>query len=83
MGDNPERGGFIDPKELQAAMSSLGFETDEELLKNLINQAEQNGDGKISFEEFLDLMTVKKENIQKKESLQELFALFDPLDGYI
>lgn len=64
-------------------MSSLGFETDEELLKNLINQAEQNGDGKISFEEFLDLMTVKKENIQKKESLQELFALFDPLDGYI
>lgn len=40
-------------------MASMGFQVDTELIKLMVMSADkQNNDGKINFEEFLDMMTV-------------------------
>lgn len=55
-------------------MASLGFATDEQLLNNLIEIAQTNKvDGRIDFEEFLDLMTVRLSDVKSKENLKEVF----------
>lgn len=49
--------GTIDPKELRAAMQSLGFETKNQTIYQMIQDIDKDGDGDIDFDEFLDLMT--------------------------
>ena len=49
--------GTIDPKELRAAMQSLGFETKNQTNYQMIQDIDKDGDGDIDFDEFLDLMT--------------------------
>ncbi|CAD8158849.1 unnamed protein product [Paramecium pentaurelia] len=72
-------GGEIDPRELKTVMASLGFAADEQLLNNLIEIAQTNKkDGKIDFDEFLDLMTVRLSDIKSKENLKEVFDLLKP-----
>ncbi|CAD8070022.1 unnamed protein product [Paramecium sonneborni] len=74
-------GGEIDPRELKTVMASLGFATDEQLLNNLIDIAQTNkNDGKIDFDEFLDLMTVRLSDIKSRENLKEVFDLLKPND---
>lgn len=47
----------IDPKELRAAMQSLGFETKNQTIYQMVQDIDKDGDGDIDFDEFLDLMT--------------------------
>ena len=49
--------GMIDPKELRAAMQSLGFETKNQTIYQMIQDIDKDGDGDVDFDEFLDLMT--------------------------
>jgi len=49
--------GTIDPKELRAAMQSLGFETKNQTIYQMIQDIDKDGDGDVDFDEFLDLMT--------------------------
>jgi Ca2+-binding EF-hand superfamily protein len=57
-------------------MASLGFATDEHLLNNLIEIAQTNkADGRIDFEEFLDLMTVRLSDVKSRDNLKEVFQL--------
>lgn len=51
--------GTIDPKELKAAMQSLGFEAKNQTIYQMIGDIDKDGSGSIDFDEFLDMMTAK------------------------
>ena len=51
--------GTIDPKELKAAMQSLGFEAKNQTIYQMIADIDKDGNGAIDFDEFLDMMTAK------------------------
>ncbi|KAH8069709.1 Ca2-binding protein [Aureococcus anophagefferens] len=48
--------GTIDPKELKAAMQSLGFEAKNQTIYQMIGDIDKDNSGTIDFEEFLDMM---------------------------
>ena len=51
--------GTIDPKELKAAMQSLGFEAKNQTIYQMIADIDKDGSGSIDFDEFLNMMTAK------------------------
>ena len=57
--DNSTITGTIDPKELKAAMQSLGFEAKNQTIYQMIADIDKDGNGTIDFDEFLDMMTAK------------------------
>lgn len=71
-----ESSGKIDTKELKVAIRALGFEPKKEEIKKMIAEIDK-GDGKISFEDFLDIMTVKMADKDTKEEIMKAFKLFD------
>jgi len=48
--------GAIDPKELKAAMQSLGFEANNQMIYEMISDFDKDGNSSIDIEEFADLM---------------------------
>ncbi|MCQ2816752.1 MAG: EF-hand domain-containing protein [archaeon] len=80
--------GMIDPKELKAAMQSLGFDTKNPTIYELIAdldtpEAEKNGG--ISFDTFIDAINSKLGDKESKEGIRRIFALFidDPNEDTI
>lgn len=69
--------GMIDTKELKVAIRALGFEPKKEEIKKMIAEIDKDGSGKISFEDFLQLMTVKMAEKDSKEEILKAFRLFD------
>ena len=69
--------GTIDPKELKAAMQSLGFEAKNQTIYQMIADIDKDGSGNINFDEFLDMMTAKMSDKDTKEDIQKVFNLFD------
>ena len=67
--------GTIDPKELQAAMNSLGFEkkspTVYEMVSGLVDE------GEVNFERFLDAISDKLGNRESRDGINRIFDLFD------
>lgn len=70
-------GGTIDPKELRAAMRSLGLETKNQTVYQMIQDIDKDAKGEIDFDEFLDLMTSKLAGSDTEEDVQKIFQLFD------
>jgi centrin-1 len=70
-------GGTIDPKELRAAMRSLGLETKNQTVYQMIQEIDKDSKGEIDFDEFLDLMTSKLAGSDTEEDIQKIFNLFD------
>jgi Ca2+-binding EF-hand superfamily protein len=68
--------GSIDPKELKAAMHSLGFERKSPTVFEMISELEERG-REIYFEEFLDAISNKLGNRETKEGIDRIFDLFD------
>ena len=71
--------GSIDPRELKAAMQSLGFESKNPTIYQMIAELENNGSS-IDFETFLDAITSKLGDKETKEGIKKIFALFDDDD---
>ncbi|NWX88956.1 CETN2 protein, partial [Nothoprocta pentlandii] len=85
--------GNIDVKELKArkrpwkqagqttlfcvAMRALGFEPKKEEIKKMISDIDKEGTGKISFNDFLAVMTQKMAEKDSKEEILKAFKLFD------
>ena len=69
--------GTIDPKELRAAMQSLGFEAKNATIYQMIGDIDKDGSGSIDFEEFLDMMTAKMSDKDSREDINKVFNLFD------
>ncbi|XP_055272784.1 centrin-1 [Moschus berezovskii] len=69
--------GTIDVKELKVAMRALGFEPRKEEMKRMIADVDKEGTGKISFNDFLAVMTQKMAEKDTKEEILKAFRLFD------
>lgn len=69
--------GVIDIKELKVAIRALGFEPKKEEIKKMIADIDKDGSGKLSFADFLSLMTVKMAEKDTKEEILKAFRLFD------
>eukprot|EP01071_Lankesteria_metandrocarpae_P004080 Lankesteria_metandrocarpae@DN3357_c0_g1_i2.p1 len=69
--------GRIDPKELKAAMQSLGFESKNPTIYRMIADLDSHGKSSVDFEEFLDAITSKLGDKESRDGIQKIFALFD------
>ncbi|XP_006901350.1 PREDICTED: centrin-1 [Elephantulus edwardii] len=69
--------GTIDVRELKVAMRALGFEPRKEEMKKMIADVDKEGTGKISFNDFLAVMTQKMSEKDTKEEILKAFRLFD------
>jgi centrin-1 len=69
--------GTIDPKELKAAMQSLGFETKNPTIYQMFADLDRECHGPIDFERFLDGITSKLGDRESKEGIAKIFNLFD------
>lgn len=71
-----EGSGMIDPRELKAAMHSLGFEKKSPTVYEMICELEERGT-EVDFDEFLDAISNKLGNRETKEGIDRIFDLFD------
>lgn len=70
--------------ELKAAMTSLGFESKNQTIYQMISDLDADGSGQIDFEEFLELMTARVSDKDTRENIRKIFNLFDDEKvGYI
>ena len=76
--------GRITATELGIVMRSLGQRPTETELKNMVTLVDQDGNGTIEFNEFLNMMSRKMKETDKEEELKEAFRVFDRNgDGFI
>ena len=68
--------GKIDPKELKAAMHSLGFEKKSPTVYEMICDLEERGN-EVDFDEFLEAIGSKLGNRETREGIERIFDLFD------
>ncbi len=71
-----EGSGTIDPRELKAAMHSLGFEKKSPTVYEMICDLEDKGND-CDFDEFLDAISSKLGNRETKDGIDRIFDLFD------
>jgi len=69
--------GTIDPKELKAAMQSLGFDSKNPTVYQMIAELDRDVTGAIDFEDFLDAITSKLGDKETRDGISKIFALFD------
>ena len=70
--------GVIDPRELKAAMQSLGFEAKNPTIYAMIAELDTHENaGGINFDQFLDAITDKLGNKESREGIARIFELFD------
>lgn len=60
-------------------MKSLGFETKNQVIYNLVASVDENSSGEIDFDEFLKLISSKIGDVSSddKESIRKVFDLYD------
>src|SRR5574343_1701559 len=68
--------GTIDPKELRAAMQSLGFESKNPTIYAMIADLDRLGSA-IDFDTFLDAITDKLGDKESRSGIEKIFDLFD------
>ncbi|CAD8134629.1 unnamed protein product [Paramecium octaurelia] len=68
--------GRVDPRELKAAMQSLGFDQKNPTIFNMIAELENEGTD-IDFDQFLDAITSKLGNRENRDGINKIFDLFD------
>ena len=69
--------GYISSKELGDCLRSLGYHLEEKQLKELMNDFDTNKDGKIEFQEFYHVVSVRMKNPLTEDELREAFEMFD------
>jgi len=70
-------GGFISSLELGQVMRTFGWSPTESELQELISEIDQDGNGEISFNEFVWLMTRELHDDEIEDEIREAFRCFD------
>ncbi|XP_066587149.1 calmodulin-like isoform X2 [Prorops nasuta] len=69
--------GTITMAELGVVMRSLGQRPSETELRDMVNEVDQDGNGTIEFNEFLQMMSKKMKGADGEDELREAFRVFD------
>ncbi|XP_063228302.1 calmodulin-A-like [Bacillus rossius redtenbacheri] len=69
--------GTITMAELGVVMRSLGQRPSETELRDMVNEVDQDGNGTIEFNEFLQMMSKKMRGAESGDELREAFRVFD------
>ncbi|XP_055682758.1 calmodulin-A-like isoform X4 [Lutzomyia longipalpis] len=69
--------GTITMAELGVVMRSLGQRPTETELRDMVNEVDQDGNGTIEFNEFLQMMSKKMKGADGEDELREAFRVFD------
>jgi len=76
--------GQVTSTELGTVMRSLGQNPTEGELRDMVQEADEDGNGYIDFEEFLAMMARKIKDVDSVDELREAFRIFDrDGDGFI
>eukprot|EP00794_Sanderia_malayensis_P020287 gene20286-22273_t len=76
--------GFITTKELKSLMRCLGCNPTDSELQQIINEVDADGNGKIDFPEFVQLMEKMTKPKDEEKAALDAFRVFDPEGrGYI
>ncbi|XP_044002135.1 calmodulin-A-like isoform X2 [Aphidius gifuensis] len=69
--------GTVTMAELGVVMRSLGQRPSETELRDMVNEVDQDGNGTIEFNEFLQMMSKKMKGADGQDELREAFRVFD------
>merc|ERR1711934_11934 len=69
--------GTIDAAELKFCMQALGFDPSPYEIKEMLEKIDQDGNGNVEFEEFVDLLSGKMDEKDPATEMQDAFAMFD------
>ena len=72
-----DKDGTITAKELANVMRSLNQDPSEQELHDMINEVDQDGNGRIDFEEFVMLMNRRSKETDTEEEVINAFRVFD------
>lgn len=72
--------GTIDTKELKVAIRALGFEPKKEEIKRMIADVDKENSGRITYADFVHLMTQKMSEKDSNDEIMKAFRLFDDDD---
>lgn len=72
-----DQGGSVDTKELKAAMTSLGFESKNGSIFQMISELDSDGNGNLDFSEWFSLMTTKIGDKNSRANYAKIFAMYD------
>lgn len=74
-----DSGGTIETHELKEVMTQLGEEPTDEDIREMIVLVDADGDGEINFEEFINLMRLRKgdDGDDAEQNLRDVFDIFD------
>jgi Ca2+-binding EF-hand superfamily protein len=72
-----DQGGSVDTKELKAAMTSLGFESKNGSIFQMISELDSDGNGNLDFSEWFSLMTTKVGDKNTRSHFAKIFAMYD------
>eukprot|EP00927_Polykrikos_kofoidii_P055352 TRINITY_DN49624_c0_g1_i1.p1 TRINITY_DN49624_c0_g1~~TRINITY_DN49624_c0_g1_i1.p1 ORF type:complete len:176 (-),score=39.16 TRINITY_DN49624_c0_g1_i1:236-763(-) len=71
-----DRGGSIGTEELARLMDTLGIRTTPEELKLMVSEIDENGNGEIDFDEFVQVMCRKVNADYTSEEVRKAFKVF-------
>jgi centrin-3 len=72
-----EKSGMIDESELKVAMRALGFMVRRPEVRRIMQERDHDNNGKIGFEEFVDIVASKIASRDPDEEIEASFQLFD------
>ena len=79
-----DKDGFVTRQELKTIMRSLGQNPSEDDIEEMMVTADANQDGKISYDEFMTLISNQIKSSEDVDEMSEAFAVFDvDKDGFI
>lgn len=70
--------GTINTREMKQVFKALEIEASENEIQKMINQMDQDGNGEVDFEEFVNIMGAQ---FYRKYTLEEIKAVFEYFDG--
>merc|ERR1712091_335664 len=79
-----DKSGFIDAMELAFCMRALGFEPTDAEIKEMLQKTDQDGNGAVEFNEFVDLVSGRMDRRDPEDECKDGVAMFDVDNkGYI
>mmetsp|Transcript_19087 Transcript_19087/g.62923 ORF Transcript_19087/g.62923 Transcript_19087/m.62923 type:complete len:170 (+) Transcript_19087:269-778(+) len=72
-----DKGGSISPQELGSLMETLGLKPNQDELNAMIREIDEDGNGEIDFDEFVQVMSRKVQPTYTPEEVKAAFKVFE------